>query len=242
MSRFVRKSIALLVVGSMVMLGVACKAKVGGSCKPGKDTCSDGKTALHCGKDNKYVEVKCAGPLGCLKLGSHMSCDDSVGDVDQPCMGESEEEYACSANKKKAVVCKDGKYSLHLECRGPKGCSMIGKMLNCDNTIAEKGDPCTKPGNYSCSVDAKNMFICKDGKWDVWRYCRGRDACQVKLSEVSCDVSISEMNDPCGVPGSLACSTDGKLQLICRGGKFVQDRECKKQGCNITNAKRIECQ
>jgi hypothetical protein len=241
MSRFGRVFVTGLVSGALIVLGAGCKAKPGGTCKAGKDTCLDPKVALHCGKESKYVEVKCGGPLGCLKLGTHMSCDTSIAEIDAPCFSESEDDFACTPNKKKAVVCKDSKFQLSLECRGPKGCSMVGKSMSCDNTIAEKGDPCSKPGNYACSVDSKNMFICKDGKWDVWRYCRGRDACQVKLTDVSCDVSVSDLNDPCGVPGSLACSSDSKVQLICRGGKFVHDRECKKQGCNLTNNKRIEC-
>jgi hypothetical protein len=232
---------SLVLLAAFVAFGASCKAKPGASCKPGKDTCLDPKTALYCGKESKYVEIACGGALGCLKLGTHMSCDNSVADVDAACMGADEDESACTPNKKKAVVCKDGKFKLSLECRGPKGCTMVGKSMSCDTTIAEKGDPCTKPGSHACSVDSRNMYICKDSKWDVWRYCRGRDACQVKPNDVSCDVSVSELNDPCGVPGALACASDSKAQLICRGGKYVHDRDCKKQGCNLTNEKHIEC-
>ncbi|MFO0663653.1 MAG: hypothetical protein U0174_06855 [Polyangiaceae bacterium] len=242
--RLQRIVVSVVVTGALVVLGAACKPKLGGACKPGKDSCIDSKTAMHCGKDNTYVQVKCAGTLGCLKFGSRVSCDDSVAEDGDACMGDSEEEYACNKGKKKAVVCRDGKFTTHLDCKGPKGCSMIGKMLNCDTTLADKGDNCSKPGTYACATDNKQMFICSsDKKWDVWRYCRGRDACQVKNNgnEVNCDVSISEENDPCGVPNAVACSVDGKKQLICRGGKFVQERECKKNGCTLSNTKRIDC-
>ncbi|NOU31484.1 MAG: hypothetical protein HOO96_26595 [Polyangiaceae bacterium] len=103
------------------------------------------------------------------------------------------------------------------------------------------GAHCPKTGSYACSVDSKTMFLCREGTWDLWRYCRGRDACQTLLTERSCDASISELGDPCGVPGSTACSPDSKLRLLCRRGKFVKDRECKTDACTVTEAKRIEC-
>jgi hypothetical protein len=219
---------------------VACKAKLGGSCKPGKDACEDSATALHCAPDNTYVEVKCAGSLGCTKLGAKVYCDNSTAEVADACMGESEGEYACSSTKKRAVVCSSGKFKPYLECRGPKGCTMMSKTVSCDNTIAERGDPCISAGKLACSTDAKNRFVCKDGKWEVERYCRGRDACQVRMNDWFCDTSLADANDPCGVAGAVACSTDGSHRLVCKGGRMAEDIACKK-GCTVAADHKVDC-
>jgi hypothetical protein len=237
-----RKSWLAVLILSSVAISVSCKAKLGSGCKPGKDrdVCADPTTALHCNADETYGELKCAGALGCMKLGAKINCDNTTAEADEACLNEGEEAHACSKSKKRALVCKGDKFMPYLECKGPKGCVMTGKNLACDNTIAERGDPCLKPGSLACSVDAKNRFMCKDGKWEIERYCRGRDACQVRMNDFFCDTSLSELNDPCGVAGSLVCDVDGTRQLICKGGKYTEDIPCK-QGCAIMKDRKIDC-
>lgn len=245
MSRFVRRLAVSALAISFIVVAASCKPKEGGKCTPGKDICLDPKTALHC-DNNIYEKVACRGKMGCTKLGSKVSCDDTMAAAGDNCFDEGED-YACTVDGKQALICKAGKFTLYQECRGSKGCVVLGGMfggpakISCDATLQTKGDPCTKPGVFSCSADYKNMLICKDGKMEIYRYCRGQNGCQLKGSDYDCDLSLSEINDPCGIPGMIVCSSDGKNELVCRGGKFELSRACKK-GCSLTAARRILCE
>lgn len=229
-----------LALSSLVL--AACGKRAGGSCKAGESTCLDKGKALSC-QGGKFVEVSCAGPLGCTKLADHANCDDSVALAGESCMADAEEQYACSPDKKRALVCKGGIYQLHLECRGKEGCSLLGRTVSCDTSIAEKGDPCKAQGSVACTGDQKQMLVCRAGKFDLHRYCRGHYGCQVKADGPACDETLSLEQDPCGLPGQVVCSLDGQTELVCQGGIFVRSRSCKKSGCVVTNrpGRPIEC-
>lgn len=223
------------------LLTLACGKKAGSSCTGTESTCLDKKTALAC-RGGKLAEVACAGPTGCSKYQDHANCDTSVAAAGQPCMGE-DDEYACSPDGKHSVVCKGGKFEPWLECRGKNGCSMLGRSPSCDTTVAEKNDPCKEPGKTACTVDQKQMVICRDGKFTFYRYCRGQYGCSLKLDTVSCDESISKPGDPCGQPGMVVCSEDGKTELVCQGGMYTKSLTCK-TACTVTNrpGRPIDCQ
>jgi hypothetical protein len=222
-------------------LTAACGKKAGSSCKGTESTCIDKKTALAC-RGGTFTEVACAGPTGCSKYQDHANCDTSVATAGQPCLGE-EDEYACSPDGKHAVVCKNGKFEPWLECRGKGGCTMLGRSLSCDTSIAEKGDTCKTQGAVACSVDQKHMVVCRDGKFALYRYCRGQYGCSNKGETPSCDETISLAGDPCGIPGQVVCAVDGKTELVCQGGVFTKSLTCK-TACTVTNrpGRPIDCQ
>lgn len=226
----------------LVLLLTACGKRVGSSCKPGESLCMDEKNALVC-HGGKLEKVACAGPLGCVKIQDRASCDDSVASEGDPCMGETDEEYACSPDNKRALVCKDGKFALYLECRGKGGCSLLGHAVSCDTSIAAKGDPCRSQGAIACSEDGKQMLECRQGRFETHRYCRGQYGCSLKGEAPTCDETLSLEGDPCGLPGLVVCSVDGSRELICQGGAFMKSRSCKK-GCTVTNrpGRPIDCQ
>jgi hypothetical protein len=223
-----------------LVLAAGCGKKAGGSCKGTEGTCIDKKTALTC-RNGTFVEVACAGPLGCAKYQDHANCDTSVASLGDPCMGE-DDEYACSPDKKRAFVCKDGKFALHLECRGNGGCSILGHAVSCDMSVAVKGDPCKTQGAVACGEDQKHMLVCRDGKFDLYRYCRGQYGCFMKGETPSCDETLSLAGDPCGIPGQVVCAVDGKNELVCQGGVFTKSLSCK-NGCTVTNrpGRPIDC-
>jgi hypothetical protein len=250
MSRFLRRSAITMFVTSLLFAGAACKPKIGQKCTPGQATCIDGRNAMACGPDLLFASVPCKGPAGCAqdKSTKKVQCDDSVADEGDGCMVSQSENWACSVDHKKALICEEGKFKLNYQCRGNKGCTIKHDWLNmqdtvsCDTSLQMKGDPCKKPGTYACSADFKQMLQCKDGKFDLYRYCRGATACSIKENgDYNCDESMAELNDPCGVPGMVVCSDDTKAELICQAGKFVHARDCKK-GCHITAYNRIDCQ
>jgi hypothetical protein len=216
---------------------LACSPKVGKECTAGKDLCSDDKTALHCGPSAKYTEVACRGPLGCIAANGKANCDTSQANAGDPCMGATDE-YACS--KTQELLCSGGTFVRQFECRGPKGCTITGRTVSCDNTLAERGDPCKRMGSLACSVDNKQRFVCKDGKWDLDSYCRGNDGCQVRLNDMFCDNSLSEVDDPCRISNTVVCSADGSRRLICKNGRFAEDAVCK-SACKVGKDHGISC-
>jgi hypothetical protein len=148
-------------------------------------------------------------------------------------MGVSDEEYACSADKKRALLCKNGRFEPYLECRGKAGCALLGQQVSCDTSVASKGDPCKVQGASACSVEQKEMLVCRDGKFVTYRYCRGQYGCYTKGDAPACDETLSLEGDPCGLPGYVVCSVDKQSELICQGGTFVKSRACRKSGCSV---------
>jgi hypothetical protein len=223
------------------LLAPACGGKKTGSrCKGTESTCLDKKTALAC-RNSVYADVACAGPLGCSKYQDHANCDTSVASPNDPCMGE-DDEYACSPDKKRAVVCKAGVFQPHLECRGKAGCAMLGRTVSCDTSVAVKGDPCKSQGVVACGEDQKHMLVCRDGRFELYRFCRGQYGCFNKGESPSCDETLSLAGDPCGIPGQVVCATDGKTELVCQGGIFTKSITCK-TSCTVTNrpGRPIDC-
>jgi hypothetical protein len=233
---------ALVLAGAALaaLLGAACGKKAGTPCKGTESMCADKKTALAC-RGGGLVEIACEGPLGCTKYRDRASCDTSVAAPGRPCMGE-EDEYACTSNGKRALVCNKGKFDLYLECRGMDGCRMAGHTPTCDQSVADKGDPCKKSGALACASDQKQLVICKDGKFAVHRHCRGQKGCTNDGEAPSCDESLSRAGDPCGVPGQVVCSEDGKEELVCQTGVYMVSRACK-AGCTVTSkpGRPIDC-
>jgi hypothetical protein len=223
-----------------VVVAGGCRRKAGGTCKGNESLCLDPATALAC-RSGTLVPVACAGPMACAKYQDHANCDTSVGIAGQDCMGE-DDEYACSPDKKHAVVCRGTKFEPWLECRGPAGCSMLGRTVSCDITVAVKADPCKTQGAVACSEDKAQMLICRDGKFELYRYCRGQYGCFLKENSPSCDETISLAGDPCGISGQVVCASDGKTELVCQGGIFQKSLTCK-TSCTISTrpGRPIDC-
>lgn len=231
MNRLARRFV--VVVGSVAALALvaACGKKAGGACKPGESLCTSKEAALTC-QNGKLIEIQCRGPLGCNRYQNHANCDTTISNVGDPCMAQADEEYACSPDKKQALLCKSGHFERYLECRGPAGCSLLGAQVSCDTSVAKKGDPCKVHGASACSDDKKEMIICRDGKFAEYRFCRGQLGCYMKGDAPACDETLSLEGDPCGLPGYVVCSTDHQSELVCQGGQFVKSRPCK-NGCTV---------
>lgn len=230
---------------TLFVLGVALLAcggkKAGASCKPGESSCTGKGASLVC-RNGRLVEVPCRGALGCGDYQGKASCDDSVAAAGDACMGESEEEYACSTDQKRAVVCRGGVFVPYLECRGKLGCSLLGKQISCDTSLAAKGDPCKAQGSSACAEDHAEMLVCRDGHFAHHRFCRGKAGCFFRDEAPTCDETLSKEGDECGVDGYVACSTDGTRELICQGGRFTLSRTCK-NACQVVSGGRggIDC-
>lgn len=224
-----------------LLLLASCKRKAGDECKPGEAFCASNEAALSC-QSNRLTEVACRGIRGCETFKGQGICDDSVASEGDACMGASEEEYACSVDKKRAVVCRNGKFVPYLECRGNAGCSMLGKQIACDTSVAAKADPCKVQGASACADDQKEMLVCRDGKFAHYRFCRGKAGCYFLDGAPACDETHSLEGDECGIAGYVVCSVDEKSELICQGGRFAFSRPCRTSCAVLGNGRAgIDC-
>jgi hypothetical protein len=231
-----------LALALLLAASPGCKNRAGSACKPGESACRDKTTALVC-RAEKLAEVACKGPLGCGKLQGQASCDTSVASAGDACMGDREDEHACTPDRTRALVCKEGTFAPHLECRGKGGCAIAAARVSCDMSIAAAGDRCTERGAVACAVDGKQMLVCQNGRFALHRHCRGQLGCQLKDDAPTCDQTLSVEGEPCALPGYVVCSVDGKEELVCQGGRFQRARSCRTTGCVVTNraGRAIEC-
>jgi hypothetical protein len=182
-------------------------------------------------------------------------------------------QLVCDA-KDRALVC-DGKAWSSVPCKGPRGCARpegAGATDQCDDTLGAEGDPCpaAPPLDYACTADHAEALICRDGRFALWRRCRGSRGCEVGAGEpratgagdggagheerasegvgdgarsVRCDTSAGAEGDPCERRGSYACTTDGKMMLVCTGAALTSASSCRgPSGCHIeAGTNRVDC-
>lgn len=229
--------LAVFALAAAGLLLAGCGKREGGSCKGSEALCVDDATALSC-KGGRFVEVACAGPSGCAKYSGGASCDTTVAAPGGACMGD-DDERACSPDGTRALVCNGATFDVDLECRGPRGCTMSGRAPSCDTSVARIGDRCRPQGALACNEDRDQLLVCRHGKMELSRACRGPARCVEEGDAPSCDESLALAGDPCVVPGQVACAVDGRSELVCEGGLFARARACK-AGCEKVRG-RIEC-
>src|SRR5437867_2729578 len=121
MARSIARIPVLFFVVSGLIALAGCKPRAGSKCKVGQVVCEDAANVLAC-QGGVFVEAHCRGAGGCSKLGTKVTCDDSIAEEGDPCLDAESENRACSTDKKKSLLCEDGKFQTVQLCRGPKGC------------------------------------------------------------------------------------------------------------------------
>jgi hypothetical protein len=167
--------------------GEACMMAVSGD----NLACGTGKVdELTCVAGTWKITRTCKGPKKCTISGSVLSCDDSMGDVGDPCAVESgDDNYGCSTDKKIEVVCDaaSSKFQPSNTCRGPKGCWIDNNRVYCDQNMARIGDKCRPVDNHSCSEDSTQELKCSPQfTWTKQHDCK-HSGCKIKNSEVYCE-------------------------------------------------------
>ncbi len=152
----------------------------------------DKKGMLECQK-NKWTFVQsCLGDRACAMEAKKVTCDNSIANVGDAC--REEDDYACAPDKAAALVCRQGKFVVASNCKGKNRCRVTGDKgagfkVECDDSIANVGDPCDKEGHYACAPDEKSIVKCKDKKFVQDDKCPGRsrqEKCQVRGELVGC--------------------------------------------------------
>lgn len=230
--------LAGLALCACLVVGLAqCKQKPGDKCStPGKYTCVDTASALLC-SSGTVVTLPCRGPHGCQGKGAASQCDDDLALEGDICQTTLNEDWSCSTDHKRELLCKDGKFQVARACKGPKSCQIQGNEIDCDDSMADVGDVCIEePGdaNYGCSLDKQTEVVCKSGKFQASNSCRGLKGCSIDGNTVSCDQSIAHEGELCRPVDNYSCSADAKVMLTCSPTmKWIKAKDCKKSGCRV---------
>lgn len=150
---------------------------------------SDKKAMLECAKNRWSFVQSCLGSRGCVMDQKKVTCDNSVASAGDAC--REEDDHACSADQKTALVCRSGKFVLASNCKGKNGCKIggdknTGFKVECDDSLANVGDPCEKEGQYSCAPDERSIVKCVSKKFSQDDRCKPKEKCAVKGDLVGC--------------------------------------------------------
>jgi hypothetical protein len=66
------------------------------------------------------------------------------------------------------------------------GDKTTGFKVECDDSIANVGDPCEKEGHYSCAPDEHSIVKCSNKKFVQDDKCRSKEKCAVRGEQVGC--------------------------------------------------------
>jgi hypothetical protein len=236
-----RLAAAVFATGLVVCL-VQCKGlkpTPGGPCVTNnKYTCNDPTSAMLC-QNGKYVTMPCRGPKGCRGTGPSSSCDDDLATENDACVQTLNDNYACSTDHLKELICKDGKFVTARTCKGPKKCAVNGDLINCDDSMADVNDQCVaEPGdsNYGCTPDKKIEVVCDaaTNKFQTSNTCRGPKGCYIENERVFCDQSMARIGDKCRPVDNHSCSEDATAELKCSPQfTWILQRPCKHSGCKV---------
>jgi hypothetical protein len=148
---------------------------------------ADGERALVCASGRYALWRACRGPDQCrVEAGRNVRCDTTLGEPGDPC-GEPGK-YACASDGRAMLQCDGGVLASASSCRGPAGCHIERdtRKVDCDDTLADEGDPCDQPRRIACTTDRKAEVVCQDGGYAKKRDCRRTD-CRVEGSRLFCD-------------------------------------------------------
>lgn len=151
---------------------------------------ADKKAMLQCVK-NRWTQVQtCLGDRACSVEKQRVSCDNSTANLGDLC--REEDDYACTPDKKVALVCRGGKFTQTMLCKGPKGCKIVGTKeagfkVECDDSISNVGDPCERDDHYACTPDERTILRCHAKKFEVDDKCvKPKDKCGLRGGLIGC--------------------------------------------------------
>ena len=204
----------------------------------GKFQCTDPSSAILC-QAGVYVALPCRGPHGCAGTGLQSKCDDDLATEGDACMMTLNENYACTSDHTKELICKDGKFVTLRTCKGPSKCTIANETLNCDDSIADVGDACVAEAgdaNYGCSLDKKIEVVCDaaTSKFQSFTACRGQKGCNIEKDVVHCDRTIGRVGEQCHTADDRSCSEDATAELKCSPQlRWLKQQDCKHDGCKV---------
>jgi hypothetical protein len=97
--------------------------------RAGNHACSeDQKSVLVCTAGKFVLASRCLGPKACSIAGDQVSCDDSLGEVGDPCEGDH---YACAVDGRAVLQCKAARLAHDEACGKRQACKVQGNKVGC---------------------------------------------------------------------------------------------------------------
>jgi hypothetical protein len=159
-------------------VGEPCKEEGNYGCSP------DQKAMLKCDSKRWTKIDDCNGQHGCVSNATGAKCDKGTESAGASCTPQNEGNGSCTPDGKSLLVCRGGKMVVAALCKGMHGCRQLGNKLECNQTIADVGDPCEDyEGKFACSSDKKSRLVCRNAKMVKDRTCK---SCSVLIDEVQC--------------------------------------------------------
>jgi hypothetical protein len=148
------------------------------------NACSlQGDALLVCRGGRFGVAERCRGERGCKVALDRATCDVGIAVAGDACREEGNR--ACSVDRRSMLACAAGKFQVILYCHGALGCRVGSEKVDCDDSIADVGDPCEAPNDAACASDGKRLLGCKDHKLALIRACATK--CEARDGTIACD-------------------------------------------------------
>jgi hypothetical protein len=154
-------------------------------------------------------------------------CDTSAGAPGDPC--ERRGSYACSTDGKTMLVCTGTSLAAASSCRGPNGCriDIATSKVDCDDTVAEVGDPCDEARRITCATDHKAELVCVGVTADA-------GASASADADASADGGASA---GAGADAGAGAGVDaGAGANAALGRQYAKKRECRRSDCSIAGS------
>lgn len=151
----------------------------------GSATCANPETLLTC-RGGRYEVSRCGGPKGCSVEGASAVCDATVAAKDDVCRPGAR---ACSQDGKAVLACEGGKLVPARHCRGKQGCTVKGRELECDTSVAAIDDPCSREmeGSVACSERGDQVLICRGQRFAIEEVCKKGKRCDGEGGRIACE-------------------------------------------------------
>lgn len=193
---------------------------------------TDKKSELDCKAHTWVVGATCKGAKGCETKGDELFCDHTIADKDDPCHRDGQ--IACTTDKSLILRCTNNVMTAIDSCRGPKSCTFEEQPaaqrieFNCDDSVAQEGDPCETENNHACAVDHKAIHVCKDKKFVSLKACPGAKGCTFDpaTDKLSCDTG-----------SGLFVGAGGAAKISSAGGAAGGTKGAKTAGAASGSAK-----
>lgn len=172
---------------SLAVVGEPCEDQDNVACSVDK------RSELDCKSKSWVLGATCKGAKGCELKGDELFCDHTIAEKNDPCHKDGQ--IACANDKSAILRCEGNVFKAIDSCRGPKSCAFEEHPaqqrieFNCDDSVAEAGDPCEAENNHACSVDHKAIHICRSKLFVQLKACAGPKGCTFdsNTDRLSCD-------------------------------------------------------
>jgi hypothetical protein len=144
---------------------------------------ADGRTLLACRDGAFVVSEACRGDAGCFVRSGEVVCDQSRASAGDACTQEGA--VGCSAEAPAVVACRGGEFRITRVCKGPRGCVVAAGALDCDDSLADEGDPCEGERQAACARNLRHALVCREGAFARAKDCP--NGCRAEAERVRCD-------------------------------------------------------